>query len=92
MWEGMGDDWYHQQHEDLWGKLTALGFAEDDFRLWGDDAFQQLITELRLLFNAMGENLPESVTRTELVQIITSWSEDKEITDQDLSETYRKEI
>jgi hypothetical protein len=84
MWEGMGDGWYHQRYEDIWDKLTAIGFAEGDFHSWDDDAFQQLTTELRLLFDAMGENLPEPVTRAGLAQIIKSWSEGEEIAEQDL--------
>lgn len=84
IWEGTGDDWYHQQYEDIWDKLTAIGFAEDDFRSWDDHAFQQLTTELRLLFDAMGEDLPEPVTRDGLAQIIKSWSEGEKIADQDL--------
>jgi hypothetical protein len=61
MWEAMGDGWYHQEYKDIWNKLTDSGFAEDDFRSWDDHAFQQLTTELRLVFDAMGKDLPEPV-------------------------------
>jgi len=79
MWEGMGDGWYHQRHEDIWDQLTDIGFAEDDFRSWDDNAFQQLTTELRLLFDAMGKDLPKPVTRAALAQIIKLWSEGEEL-------------
>ncbi|GHO41839.1 hypothetical protein [Ktedonospora formicarum] len=85
VWEGMGDGWSHLRYEDIWGQLTDIGFVEDDFRSWDENAFQQLTRELRLVFDAMGQDLPEPVTRAALAQIIKSWSEGEEITGQDLS-------
>ncbi len=77
IWERFGDDW-QQGIPGYYHQLFERTFPDDDYASLDDERFDELVQELRIFFNAIGESMPSPLTRKSLAEFMRTFSRRRE--------------
>jgi hypothetical protein len=73
LWERFCDDW-QQRIPDYYDQLFERTFPDDDYESLDENAFEQLVQDLRIFFEAIDEPMPKPLTRKSLAEFMLNFS------------------
>jgi hypothetical protein len=74
IWERFGDNWHQEEIPDYLDQLFERTFPDDDYASLDENSFQELVEELHIFFEAIGEPMPTPLTRTTLAKFMSEFS------------------
>jgi len=74
LWERFGDAWHRQQVPDYLDQLYARTYPDDDYKSLDEIGFDEMVQDLRLFFEAIGEPIPEPLSRDRLAEFMLNFS------------------